>query len=91
MIAATIPEPAAGIPTSDPVFGLIDAHRKAEAAHLAAIKELDRLDRNPGFKDWGITEQPCHDEFAAFDALVGAVATTLLRRLRQGGIPSQGC
>ncbi len=40
MLGATIPEPAA---LHDPVFGLIEAHRKAEAAHLAAIKELTRL------------------------------------------------
>jgi hypothetical protein len=28
-------------PSSDPMFGLIDAHRKADAAHTAALAELD--------------------------------------------------
>jgi hypothetical protein len=74
--AVTIP-PSPAIAGHDPVFGLIEAHRKAGSLHLAAIKELDRLDRIPGFKDWGVTERPCHDEFEAFDALLAAAATTL--------------
>jgi hypothetical protein len=73
--AVTVPHVSPAL--HDPVFGLIEAHRKAEATHLAAIKELDQLDKTPGFKDWGITEQPCHDEFNAFDALLAAAATTL--------------
>jgi hypothetical protein len=62
---------------ADPTFDLIDLHRKAEAAHLAAIKELSRFEESGDCEhDW-ITEKPCHDEFDAFDALVGAAATTL--------------
>jgi hypothetical protein len=39
-VAAAIPTAAlAAAPAVDPIFNLIDAHRKAEAAHLAAIKE----------------------------------------------------
>jgi hypothetical protein len=83
--------PAIAVPAalSDPVFGLIDAHRKAEAAHLAAIKELDRLDKTPGFKDWDVTEQPCRDEFNAFDVLLAAAATTLPGILAKLALPSR--
>jgi hypothetical protein len=64
-------------PVADRIFDLIDIHRKAEAAHLVAVKELDRLERSgDSDHDW-ITEQPCHDEFKAFDELVAAAATTL--------------
>jgi hypothetical protein len=77
-VAAAIPTVAlAAAPAVDPVFDLIEIHRKAHAAHYAAIHELGRLeeagDRNSGW----ITEQPCHDENDAFDELVAAAATTL--------------
>jgi hypothetical protein len=65
------------------VFDLIDLHRKADAAHLAAIEEANRLERMRGVSwvDWGsITEKPCHDENDAFEVLVGAAATTLAWR-----------
>ena len=55
----------------DPIFTAIDAHRKANAAHWAALKASE------GISDWGITEQPCHDENNAFEVLIGAPATTL--------------
>lgn len=73
-VAAAIPIAVlADTPALDPVFDLIDIHRKAHAAHLAAIKEADRLGES-----WsGITEQPCVDENDAFEILVGAAATTL--------------
>jgi hypothetical protein len=29
----------------DPVFGLIEAHRKAEAAHIASLREQERLEK----------------------------------------------
>jgi hypothetical protein len=37
------------------VFGLIEAHRAANAAHLAAIDEADRLETLHGANcgDWG--------------------------------------
>jgi hypothetical protein len=76
-VAATtgiIPPMAAG---TDPVYGLIEAHRKANDAHYAAIRELDRLEKIDGFIDWGITEKPCQQENEAFESLVTAVATTL--------------
>jgi len=43
---------------------------------LAALDEAGRLEKT-GLIDWGITEQPCHDENDAFHHLVGAAATTL--------------
>jgi hypothetical protein len=75
--AVTVP-PAAAIAGHDPVFGLIEAHRKTNAAHLAAIKELSRLEKVHGFGgDWAITQKPCDDENDAFEILVGAAATTV--------------
>jgi hypothetical protein len=76
--AITIP-PKPAIAGRDPVFGLIEAHRKADAAHLAAIKELDRLEKIHGFGGGhgAITQKPCDDENDAFEILVGAAATTV--------------
>jgi hypothetical protein len=54
----------------DPIYAAIDAHRSASAAHWVAIKAAE------GLTDWGMTEQPCHDENDAFDVLIGAPATT---------------
>jgi hypothetical protein len=76
MLAATIPEPEAGIPTSDPVFGLIEAHRKAEVRWVASLQELERLEK-AGVNGSDVDEQPCHDAFKAFDAVVIVGATTL--------------
>ena len=56
---------------ADPIYPVIDAHRKANAAHWAAIRASE------GTTDWSLTEQPCHDENHAFDVLIGAPATTL--------------
>ena len=62
----------------DPMFGMIEAHRRASAAHGIALGEQARLEQI-GELDaaWSITEQPCHDEFGAFDALLSAEATTV--------------
>jgi hypothetical protein len=78
-VAAAIPTAAlSAAPAIDPVSGLIEAHRNAHAAQLAAIGELNRLEKihGPGHGNW-ITEKPCHDANEAFDALVAAPATTL--------------
>jgi hypothetical protein len=61
----------------DLVFGLIEAHRKAAAAHQAALDEQNRLEKISGLDASDLSEQPCHDEFNAFDALLSAVATTV--------------
>jgi hypothetical protein len=77
-VAAAIPTAVlAAAPAVDPVFDLIDIHRKAHAAHLAAIKEADRLEGMHGGSWSDITEQPCNDENDAFEALLAAAATTL--------------
>jgi hypothetical protein len=62
----------------DPMFGMIEAHRRASAAHGIALGEQARLEQI-GELDaaWSIVEQPCHDEFSAFDALLSAEATTV--------------
>jgi hypothetical protein len=75
----------AGIPASvqaamsaaDPVFELIDLHRKAHATHYAAIDQLTRLEKSGDWDSRWITEQPCHDDNDAFDHLIEAAATTL--------------
>jgi hypothetical protein len=63
---------------TDPIFDLIDIHRKAAAAHLAAMQLQNRVEkiRGAGRGSW-ITEQPCHDENDAFEALVGAAVNTV--------------
>jgi hypothetical protein len=58
----------------DPVFGLIEAHRKAEAAHIASLREQERL---ADIWHCDAAEQACHEEFRIFDALLVAAATTL--------------
>jgi hypothetical protein len=64
--------------TPDPVFGLIEAHRKAHAAHVASLELQNRFERRygSGQGNW-ISAQPCHDEDDAFVAIVGAPATSL--------------
>jgi hypothetical protein len=62
----------------DPVFGLIDAHRKAGCDHEAALVEQARLEQiGDNAAAWVVSEAPCHAEFNAFDALLSAAATTV--------------
>src|SRR6266702_3206191 len=67
--AVTVPS------TPDPVFGLIEAHRKAHAAHMASLELQNRFERRygAGHGNW-ISEKPCHDENDAFEALVAEPA-----------------
>jgi hypothetical protein len=78
--------------SSDSVFGLIEAHRAANAVHMAAIDEGNRLEKLGG--DWTtVTEQPCRNENAAFDALVKAEAATppgLLAKLAYLSVIAEG-
>jgi hypothetical protein len=60
----------------DPVFGLIEAHRKADRDHEAAFDEQERLEK-AGIWECDAAEQTCHEEFRIFDALLAAGATTL--------------
>jgi hypothetical protein len=62
----------------DPVFDLIEAHRAAFAAWMAALALQARLER-AGDRDAAneVAENPCHEANEAFQALVGASATTM--------------
>jgi hypothetical protein len=62
----------------DPVFGLIEVHRKAHAAHVASLELQSRFERRygAGHGSW-ISTQPCHDEDDAFEAFLAAPATTI--------------
>ena len=62
----------------DPVFGLIEAHRKAGCDNEAALVEQARLEQiGDNAAAWLVSEAPCHAEFNAFDALLSAAATTV--------------
>jgi hypothetical protein len=72
--AVTVPRDS----TPDPVFGLIETHRKADRDFDAALDEQSRLERigDEAAADL-VGEAPCHAAFDAFDALLAAGATTL--------------
>jgi hypothetical protein len=75
--AVTIP-PKPAIAGHDPVFGLIEAHRKADRDHEAALDEQDRLERIGDEAAADVAgEASCHAAFKAFDVLLAAPATTL--------------
>jgi hypothetical protein len=61
----------------DPVFGLIEAHRRANAAHESDLDEQTRLERLGDPVADSLGEQSCHAAFAAFDELLSGVATTV--------------
>jgi hypothetical protein len=57
----------------DPVFGLIEAHRKAGRDHEAALVEQERLERIGDKAAADLAgEAPCHAEFNALDVLLAA-------------------
>ena len=74
MLPVTLPAPA----TIDPVFDLIEAHRKTHIAHVSSLELQARFERRYGIGEgsW-ISTQPCHDEDDAFNALVAEPATTM--------------
>lgn len=75
--AVTVPLSAA-IAGHDPVFGLIEAHRKADRDHEAALDEQERLERIGDIAAAYLAgEATCHAAFKAFDVLLAAPATTL--------------
>lgn len=77
--ASAIAAPALpAVSTIDPVFDLIDAHRRAHAAHMASLKLQNRFECRYGARhgSW-ISTKPCHDEDSAFTKMVAAPATTL--------------
>jgi len=79
--AVTVPL-ALGKPVStsapDPMFGMIEAHRKADRDHEAALDEQERLELigDDAAADLA-AEASCHAAFKAFDALLSAAATTV--------------
>jgi hypothetical protein len=62
----------------DPVFELIEAHRKAHAAHMASLELQARFERRYGIggASW-VSTKPCHDEDEAFTAFVAEPAATV--------------
>jgi hypothetical protein len=77
-LAAATQTPSLAVPAAlqDPVFGLIEAHRKASVVHLASLREQERLEK-ADIWNCDAAEQACHEEFRIFDALLAAGATTL--------------
>jgi hypothetical protein len=75
--AVTVP-PEPAIAGHDPVFGLIEAHTKADRDHEAALDEQDRLERIGDHAAADLAgEASCHAAFKAFDVLLAAPAATL--------------
>ncbi len=61
----------------DPMFGMIEAHRKADRDHEAALDEQERLERIGDHAAADLAgEASCHAAFKAFDALLSAAATS---------------
>jgi hypothetical protein len=58
------------------VFGLIEAHRTARAAHLVALKEQTRLDSIGDPLADSIAEDTCHADMDAFNDLIETAPTT---------------
>ena len=58
------------------MFGLIEAHRAAGAAHLVALEEQARLEEIGDLGADGIAEGPCHAEMAAFNDLIETAPVT---------------
>ena len=86
-VAVTVPRHSG----PDPVFGLIEAHKKADRDHEAALDEQEHLERiGDKAADW-IGEATCHASFNAFEVLLAAPATTLpgIRYPRQAGLSSR--
>jgi hypothetical protein len=77
---ATIPPATAlaapaGLP--DPIFSLIEAHRTARAAYLAALAEHTRLDELGDPTAYLLSEAPCHAFLDALNELIEMAPTTL--------------
>jgi hypothetical protein len=87
-VAATIALPAfATAPADDPVFDLIEAHRRAHVAHMDALTLQDRLERAHDPDAGRVSEKPCHDEDEAFEAF-GCSRDHAAGSDRVAGLPS---
>jgi hypothetical protein len=71
--AAAVAAPASPL---DPVFGLIETHRTARAAHLASIDEQTRLELLGDPDAESVAEGPCDAEWDSLDALIGTAPVT---------------
>jgi hypothetical protein len=78
-LATISPAAAAAAPagTLDPVFGLIQAHRSAQATYLVALAEQTRLEELDVPKAYLISDAPCGAQIDAFNDLVGTAPTTV--------------
>jgi hypothetical protein len=78
-LAAIPPVPAAAAPLGalDPVFGLIEAHRMAQAAHLVALAEQNRLERIGDPTACSISDAEADAQIDAFNELIETAPTTL--------------
>ena len=63
-------------PVLDPVFGLIESHRSASAAHSVALKEQSRLESIDDPLADSAGDDECHADFAAFNDLIQTSPTT---------------
>ena len=79
--ALALPPSTAAAPAVDPIINLIEAHRKAHAAHMASLELQNRFERRygAGQGSW-VSTKPCHDEDDAFVAFVAAPAAGALTR-----------
>jgi hypothetical protein len=78
-LAAIPPAPAAAAPAGalDPVFGLIEAHKRTTAALDIATAEVMRADELNEPRDDDLMDGPTGDENAALAKLLEAAPTTL--------------
>ena len=77
-LAPIPPAPAAAAPAGllDPVFSLIEAHRTARDAYLAALAEQNRLDQiGDRAADW-VADTQCHADMDTFNDLIETAPTT---------------
>jgi hypothetical protein len=78
-LATIPPAPAVGAPTGalDPVFALIEAHKRTAAALDIATAEVMRLDELNEPRDEDLMDGPTGDENAALAKLLETAPTTL--------------
>ncbi len=63
---------------TDPVYGLIETHRKAHTGHLAALAEQTRLELIGDPLAHRVAQEPCHAAMSAFNELIATAPQTLV-------------
>src|SRR5258708_19145878 len=78
-LAAFPPVPTTAAPAGalDPVFGLIEAHRTAQAAHLVALAEQNRLEQIGDPAAYLISDAEAAAQIDALNDLLETAPTTL--------------